>query len=302
MCLVKNEADVIEQTLRSSLAWADHVFVYDNGSTDGTWEVVQRLSREHRAIVPFKSDARPFNDGLRAELFHAYRGMSTDGDWWCRLDADEFYVDDPKLFLSSVPQRYRVVWAAVLTYFFTDRDVAAYEEDPSKYGDDVPVQMKCRYYMNFWSEPRFFRYDRHLKWRSQGFPEKILFSAAYPKRILQRHFPYRSPQQIDRRLATRKPAVAAGGFVHEAVADFASTIESQRRGTSWTEASRQTCGADRSWQDRVVAAAELDYDAADGTFVVREDLMPKLPTAFSSTVDFAKWYPRETARRLLRPR
>jgi hypothetical protein len=33
-----------------------------------------------------------------------------DGDWWCILDADEFYIDDPREFLEAVPKRFSSVW------------------------------------------------------------------------------------------------------------------------------------------------------------------------------------------------
>ena len=41
--IVKNEADVIEQNLKEAELWADKIFILDNGSTDGTWEIIQSL-------------------------------------------------------------------------------------------------------------------------------------------------------------------------------------------------------------------------------------------------------------------
>ncbi len=40
ICLVKNEADIIEQTLKAGIDWSDFIYVFDNGSSDGTWEKV----------------------------------------------------------------------------------------------------------------------------------------------------------------------------------------------------------------------------------------------------------------------
>ena len=44
--MVKNEADVIETTIRHIAAHVDHVIVADNGSTDGTRELLDELPCE----------------------------------------------------------------------------------------------------------------------------------------------------------------------------------------------------------------------------------------------------------------
>jgi hypothetical protein len=33
---------------------------------------------------------------MRLELLNQYRASASDGDWWCILDADEIYIDDPR--------------------------------------------------------------------------------------------------------------------------------------------------------------------------------------------------------------
>ena len=67
-CLVKNEADMIVETLRHAAHWCDRIFVFDNGSTDGTWEKVLELTKHEPRVVPFKSAAVPYRDSLRIDL------------------------------------------------------------------------------------------------------------------------------------------------------------------------------------------------------------------------------------------
>ncbi len=106
ICLAKNEADLLEHSLRDKLAWCDFMYVYDNGSTDETWKIAQACAaRDPERILLFGSNAKPFNDGLRSEVFNHYRQNAQPGDWWCRADVDEFYAVDPRAFLAAVPKR-----------------------------------------------------------------------------------------------------------------------------------------------------------------------------------------------------
>jgi glycosyltransferase involved in cell wall biosynthesis len=273
LCVMKNEADVIEQTLLDALRWCDVVYVLDNGSDDGGWERVQALALTHPAIVPHGRDERPFTDDIRAQLFDAYAPSAEAGDWWCRLDADEFYLDDPRQVLADVPADSFSVWSASLSYYFTDEDAARFAADPREYADSVPVEEKIRYYLNHWSEPRFFRHEAGLRWREGdgGYPATLWTRAAAPRRIRLRHFPYRSPEQIQRRLDARGESLE---FAHENVGGWAEAVAGIRGSGSFVGGQVAT-GA--SWRDRVVPASALDYDAHDGVFVINERLMPPLP-------------------------
>lgn len=88
LCVVKNEADIIEQTLRYAAKWCDYIYVLDNGSSDGTWEKVQTLARVLPCVTPFMQDSQPFDDGIRGKILGRYATHANHGDWWCILDAD----------------------------------------------------------------------------------------------------------------------------------------------------------------------------------------------------------------------
>ncbi|MGA9858824.1 MAG: glycosyltransferase family 2 protein, partial [Solirubrobacteraceae bacterium] len=253
------------------------VYVLDNGSTDGTWDVVQELARELPAVVPWKSERTPFSDALRAGIYREFRSASQPGDWWCRLDADEFYIDDPRVFLQRVEEMYDVVWTANFSYYFTDKDAALYAATPELYGDDVPIEQKIRYYVNHWSEPRFFRFRQGIVWNEdEGFPAFVYTSPAYPVRMWQKHFPYRSPLQIERRLSDRQEAMGRGVFIHEAIADWGDAVGSVRESRDLMRRAGVEFATQR-WEDRIVAASTLEFDAHDRRMVLNESLMPPLP-------------------------
>src|ERR1700751_5729853 len=185
MCIVKNEADVLQENLIAAARWCDHIYVFDNGSSDGTWDLVKELSEQYPLIVPYKQDDTLCRGALRSEIFNSYRSNAGPDDWWCRLDADEFYIDDPRIFLSKVQKRFRTVWSASFNYYFTNQDLIEYQKDPAKFVQ-TPVQKRLRYYCNNWGELRFFRQNDDIVWtRSQdtgGFPGAMFTAPAYPVR------------------------------------------------------------------------------------------------------------------------
>ena len=280
LCIVKNEGDVLQEALISALHWCDHIYVFDNGSNDGTWELVKELAKQHLQIVPYKQDDVLFSSALRADIFNAFRVNAGPQDWWCRLDADEFYIDDPRIFLGKIPDRFQTVWSASLNYYFTDRDATSYREDPVKFLA-TPVQERLRYYLNNWGELRFFRHSDKIIWtRTEdygGFPGVMFTAPAYPVRIWLKHYQYRSPDQIERRLRTRRPAMEAStGFLHEVTPNWRAAIATKRDAPLAFENARpEFAGA--CWEERVVSAESLDYDAFDRRYVINENLMPEFP-------------------------
>ena len=255
LCLVKNEADIIEQTLRSAAVWCDFIYVLDNGSTDGTWEKVNRLAEEIAPVIPYAQDDQPFRDSLRETIFRHYKSRARPGDWWCILDADEFCVDDPRSFLRSVPRRYKSVWMLRYTYLFTDMELARFQQDPEKF-DKLPVEEKILHYVTGdYSEPRFFRDSK----RMTRLPGREL-QPVYPTRIRINHFAYRSPEQIKLRLETRKEPMERGEFLHEKRSNWAPD------GVIVPGPARPEDFAD-TWQERVATSSHCLVASVGGDLV-----------------------------------
>ena len=199
--LVKNEVDIVGSVLKSAEKWADKIFILDNGSTDGTWELIQSLKND--VITPWKQDFGPFRRGMRAEVFNEFRHLSTPGDWWCyALDADEFYIEDPRTLLQNISRKYQWVFKQSIDYRLTKEDVEEYNFT----GDFESDRKYINYIRNpCWSEGRFFRYRKGLKWDTgiaSQYPQHVGTKA--PQTILVEHYQYRSPQQIQKRLDARK--------------------------------------------------------------------------------------------------
>jgi glycosyltransferase involved in cell wall biosynthesis len=247
MMVVKNEVDIVEHALRAASEWCDAIYVLDNGSDDGTWEVVRRMAGENPAIVVHGRSSEPFTDWLRGRLFNAYRERARAGDWWCRLDADEIYVNSPRAFLAEVTSD-DVVWAIHLQYYFTSEDLVRYEINPQLYHSLLPPTERYHFYLADSSEPRFFRHRTRLKWQAGAWP--IHCGTVYPKRILVRHYQFRSPPQMQTRIATRVTVAKRGGqkFPH------------------WSE---------REWKSLICESRGLHYDSGNGEFIIDENVLPR---------------------------
>lgn len=237
ICLIKNEADVVEECFTDALRWCDQIIAYDGASTDGTWETLQRIASDR--IIPWRSDDAVFREGLRALAFDAFRAEARPGDWWCQLNADEFYVEDVRAFLDEIPRHEHVVWAVNVQYYLTEKDLARLGSDSDFRRDEL------RYYKAACAEPRFFRHRDGLVWRdSDAWPEHM--GLIHPRLLSFRHYPYRSPAQVQMRLDVRR--------------------ENRARGfEGWDHAKEAT------WQEKIVQSETLHFDAQNGPLIVEPE-------------------------------
>ncbi len=113
---VRNEADVIEANLRHHLAHGvDFFVVTDNGSDDGTREILQRW-QDAGLMEVFDEPDEDFWSRAHGWVTRMAR-VAADrhaADWVLHADADEFWVAPAgslKAALGSVPDRYQVVLA-----------------------------------------------------------------------------------------------------------------------------------------------------------------------------------------------
>jgi glycosyltransferase involved in cell wall biosynthesis len=83
---VKDEADIVEATVRRMLRQVDHVIVADNASTDGTRDILERLPVElidDPEVGYYQSAAMT---GL------ALRAAAQGAEWVVPFDADEVWL------------------------------------------------------------------------------------------------------------------------------------------------------------------------------------------------------------------
>ena len=222
LCIVKNEDDIIAQSLEFASRYCDRIYVLDNASTDETWNIVQRLARQDARIVPFGRTDEVFHLGLRARIVNAVHGELSDADWWLILDADEFLAEDPRPIIALATAAGRDclnTWQ--IQFAFTERD--AEEWTGGRDSRDRPVFERRRYYTIDWQECRLFKNCPRREWDtslSHNLPQWL--GRAYKRRILNRHYQYRDPEQIDKRLRLR---LGNQEFTHVRSTDWRSLVQ-----------------------------------------------------------------------------
>jgi glycosyltransferase involved in cell wall biosynthesis len=245
IALTKNEEDVIEDCLLSALNWSDYIYVYDGLSSDATWDIVKNLAQKDDRIIPWKQDGKVFSEGLRGEVFNHFFKNANPGDWWCQLNVDEYCIDNPREYLSEISYPHHVVWATMVEYQLTWEDVE--NLDFSKPFADIKNSLK--HYTVFPSyEPRFFRHRSRLKWdTTKAWPNHLGLN--HPQRFLWKHYPFRSPSQIQLRLDIRR--------------------DNRERGfEGWEHAKEE------SWKEKVRNSADLFHETNKDHFSVsKSDLI-----------------------------
>jgi glycosyltransferase involved in cell wall biosynthesis len=251
VCLVRNEGDVIAQTLRHASQFCHKIYVFDTGSTDDSWQRVQQINNS--VVVPFRQEKVSFHGGLRAQVFNAVRKYCAIGDWFYILDADEFLAENPYQAIQ-IAERERAEQINTLQYnfYFTDKDWEDYREGIDS--RSRPIAQRRHYYRFVNIEQRLFQISENLTWPEHidyKHPKGYMMPIGGKKRkkcsykISNCHYQYRDPLQIQLRLETRQAARAdnRSNFLH---------YKSLDKGIDWTQS--------------IVPSASLHYYHNNGKF------------------------------------
>lgn len=237
ICIVKNEADIITFSLTHASRFCKAIFVLDNGSTDDTWERVITLSGHNKKIIPFKKKSCRYGVGLRGYIYNRVCQQFKPGDWLLILDSDEFLENDPKPDIDFCRDHdFESIFTLQAQFYITRQDFKKHWYQNGHESIDSFEVLPAYFQIN-WSEPRLFKYKSSLVWKDlddQGNPTQISYPKGLgkrsPKKIVNRHYQYRSLPQMKQRLALRSSIYKeTGRFKHSRENDFQKYIRDDRR-------------------------------------------------------------------------
>jgi glycosyltransferase involved in cell wall biosynthesis len=204
--MVKDEADIIEYTVEHMAAQVDRVLVCDNGSTDGTAGIIAALAAAPRSRVSMFSDRQlAYLQGQKITRLAMSARQAFDAEWIVPFDADEVFVGPKPLVELLADER-----ADVLTCQWVDHVTTGVDpgEDPN------PLTRMG------WRRPNPSHLPKIIcRWRpgitiAQG-NHSVRYTGghrtAVSRRIVVHHFPYRSPDQMRRKIANGVAAYQAAG-------------------------------------------------------------------------------------------
>lgn len=191
LTVCRDEADIIEAFIRFHLDMGfDKIYAVDNGSTDGTDLILQRLADEGLPLT-WKRDARTGYDLHLSEHYH-WAGSEAKPRWLFFLDVDEYvyFPNGSKDYLGSVPDE--VTALRLLQRQMYQQTLEPVEHDPWFFlrtpaagttFDDEPSKLVTRY------DPDARVYGgKHLI-------EGPTLCEVIPDDLYIRHFKYRSAAQ-----------------------------------------------------------------------------------------------------------
>lgn len=201
-----DSVDIIEESISHALTWADLLHICDTGSTDGTWDIVSQWARKDPRIRARRWDRVVFHEGVRSLIFNEARKEARPGDWFAKVDEDEFYHVAPPEFVERCCAPHETsVWPMIYEFSLTTADPGS-SEDAAVVAEERKrlIRDRLRYYAPLqYSEPRMFRYRTTMSWTPDiAWPWNAGFVAR--KRIPLRHYPHRDSIQLSRRVEIRR--------------------------------------------------------------------------------------------------
>lgn len=201
---MKNEIDIAEAFVRHTLAFVNRLVVLDNGSTDGTFEVLEALQREGLPVTTVQDNSLGHHHSQRmTRLMREYAVQQCGADWVLAIDADEFVaVSDGGLVVNEAHA--------------DDRPVAmswrSYVPDPSDPPSELNPVIRLRHrvvngckIIKLLVPRKLAALPEAILWQG-GHELKVGDSLCEPERqdrVYLGHFPVRTPGQYVAKIALK---------------------------------------------------------------------------------------------------
>jgi hypothetical protein len=197
VCFVKNEDDIIGDSVTHAAQFCDKVFVIDNASTDRTWDIVNGLDLDN--LVPVCSKDFVFRDYLRLRFMETRKEELGINNWWYMFDADEFLLEDPyEPIAQAEDEGADCIAIGMVNFYITIEEFCQMQ----KSGHEETWRDR-KYYIPY--ESGKVEFIKNTKYLDYGVNDIIPFGLTKEcsRRLLIKHYPYRSLIQLEKRVQTR---------------------------------------------------------------------------------------------------
>lgn len=205
--IVRDEDDIIGETITEILKYTSDIVVLDGGSVDRTIDIIRSFP-EVRLTQVF-SGSNWDHAGERELLLNLARDLSAD--WVITVDADEIYHTDPiEAIEIAEKERATIIRCNIPQFYFTEKELL----DGVLQTEDtiVSIQERRRYYSWGWTDCMIFKMQHGLTYlggkdgritRPPYFTDNAVRIEASVRPILK-HYQYRSLQQYAKKMKNRR--------------------------------------------------------------------------------------------------
>lgn len=205
--IVRDEDDVIYETLDEIKKYTDNIIVLDGGSEDNTVDIVSKFRGV--ALHKVKSGNNWDHAGERQILLDL--ALAEGADWIITLDADEIYHTNPiDVIEQAEAEGANLVRCEVPQFFFTEKELA--EGTLQTENEALSVQQRRKWYSWGWTECVIFKAVPGVTYlpeknngrirRPPGFTIDPPIEASV--RPILKHYQYRSLRQYGKKMKTRR--------------------------------------------------------------------------------------------------
>lgn len=204
--MVRDEADIIEPVVRHMLTQVDAVIVANNNSVDGTNDILYELQQTHSNLIVYFDDVVGYEQSKKMTALAHMAREEFRADWIVPFDADEIWYAPPGTtigrFLEVRPNMH-IVEANLYDHVATGLDNQL-EPNPIarmhwRRGYAAPLpKVAVRYAKGL-----------QIEMGNHGASYRNLTPRVSKDRLAIRHFPYRSPGQVIRKIRNGAEAYAA---------------------------------------------------------------------------------------------
>ncbi len=197
VCMVKDEADIIAHTIRHFLQQGlDGLIVVDNGSTDATPDILRSMATSDARLF-IGVDREPAYHQGRKTSYLAHVAWSAGADWIVPFDADEHWF----AVGTTLPEFLRGTSATVV-------ECAMFEVYAAPEDDTLDLSTARTFQMDVtptgWSKVAFRA--KPWVWVEMG-NHGVKSRGRREAGLNLRHFPYRSREQVSRKVVGGRDAV-----------------------------------------------------------------------------------------------